>query len=271
MRIADELQADCPVFYVDNVAEYFGAVHPPKSRGVEINALPQLLPPFEKTWIEYARDRPGVPTHQMAARIIAERLPVAYAPIAWGLTIDTFERAPTLSNRIVQSRTSLLLFIDEAGQLLMAVDESAPNDPCSHLDWNVAEGCKRGQGIRLLAPILLAISFMHCKNVRHVEHATPKVHPNFLRSTGKKPRLKFYTLEIDPMREVLRREGNIEQVGLKQALHICRGHFKDYRQSGLFGKIKGIFWWDSTVRGTTERGVVVKDYLVKLEAPRTVH
>ena len=50
-------------------------------------------------------------------------------------------------------------------------------------------------------------------------------------------------------------------------LHICRGHFKDYRESGLFGKVKGIFWWDQYVRGDLENGAVVKDYNVKAPAP----
>lgn len=111
---------------------------------------------------------------------------------------------------------------------------------------------------------LLAISFMHCKNVHAIEHdlvdaVTPKRERHPTRNKG----LRYYTLEIDPMREVLRKEGRSDEVGLKQALHLCRGHFKDYRQSGLFGKIKGLFWWDAHARGTRDAGVVIKDYVVK--------
>jgi hypothetical protein len=33
--------------------------------------------------------------------------------------------------------------------------------------------------------------------------------------------------------------------GLPRALHIMRGHFKDYREGrGLFGKVHGMWWWD---------------------------
>ena len=115
----------------------------------------------------------------------------------------------------------------------------------------------------------LAVAFMHCKNVRHVEREPSGWEARAARKRGK-PFVKFYTLEIDPMKETLRREGNVETVGLAKALHICRGHFKDYRQSGLFGKIKGIFWWGPALRGSPEHGTVVKDYAVKAPT-ETVH
>ena len=75
--------------------------------------------------------------------------------------------------------------------------------------------------------------------------------------------MTFKTLEIEPMKRALKHEGQSETAGLKKALHICRGHFKDYSKHGLFGKYKGLYWWDSHVRGSTEEGVVVKDYAVK--------
>jgi hypothetical protein len=57
--------------------------------------------------------------------------------------------------------------------------------------------------------------------------------------------LKYHTIEIEPMKKVLRHEGRIETEGLKRALHICRGHFAHYPETepGLFGKgIQGDFW-----------------------------
>lgn len=44
--------------------------------------------------------------------------------------------------------------------------------------------------------------------------------------------------------------------------HIIRGHFKDYRQSGLFGQHHGVYWWDQAVRGKG-LGTVVKSYDVQ--------
>ena len=58
---------------------------------------------------------------------------------------------------------------------------------------------------------------------------------------------------------------NERGVGAKKALHICRGHFKDFRKSenGLFGKHKDLYWWESQVRGNAKEGVVFSDYEVK--------
>jgi hypothetical protein len=64
------------------------------------------------------------------------------------------------------------------------------------------------------------------------------------------------------MRKVIRRTAEEHKVEMHQALHICRGHFKDYRQHGLFGKLKAIFWWDQALRGSEGDGVIQKTYKV---------
>lgn len=122
-----------------------------------------------------------------------------------------------------------------------------------------------------LFPGLLAISFMHCKNVTATEHNPKDIrHKKPIRDSRghlkkKTPQTKYYTLDIEPMKKVLKSEGNIDEVGLQRALHICRGHFKDYSNGkGLFGKYKGLYWWDSTVRGTEEAGKIEKDYAIKI-------
>ncbi|HNB51654.1 MAG TPA: hypothetical protein PK530_06910, partial [Anaerolineales bacterium] len=109
-------------------------------------------------------------------------------------------------------------------------------------------------------PGLLAISFLHCKNVEIVSKGGPK-------SPSKKrvrtPQTKHYTLHIEPMKKVLRSEGRIETTGIRQALHICRGHFKDYSKGkGLFGQHQGLYWWESHVRGSEKEGKIEKSYAV---------
>lgn len=111
----------------------------------------------------------------------------------------------------------------------------------------------------------LGISFMHCKNVKQVE---AKEDPGErFRKQYKVPKFTYRTLCIDPMKEVLRREGQSETTGLKRALHICRGHFSTYSdEKPLFGKYAGTFWVSDHVRGKKEHGEVVKDYEVKSPA-----
>lgn len=122
---------------------------------------------------------------------------------------------------------------------------------------------------QVASPCLLALSFMNCKNTK-IKEVDPnlKLKPSVRRHMEKKQRppiKKYYVLDIEPMKKVLKNEGLIEKNGLRKALHICRGHFKDYRNgNGLFGKFKGLYWWDSNIRGDSEYGEVVKDYNVKL-------
>lgn len=124
------------------------------------------------------------------------------------------------------------------------------------------------QALTNMFPAALALSFLHCKNVRvgeKVDERKPADRARDLRAGI--PEVKFKTLEIEPMRKVLASEGGIAENGLKKALHICRGHFSHYSEERpLFGKYSGQFWIPAHVRGTTESGQVIKDY--KVNAPR---
>lgn len=113
-----------------------------------------------------------------------------------------------------------------------------------------------------LLPVAFAISLIHCKNTALVDRVVPEKIQKARRRRGKDPKVVYKTLEISPMKQILRTEGRSAEVGLQKALHICRGHFKDYREKGLFGSEshKGIYWWDMHIRGVPEAGVVIKDY-----------
>ena len=91
----------------------------------------------------------------------------------------------------------------------------------------------------------LAISFCHCKNVDLVrEPVAPKVKAKRDRVHSWSPE-SWHTLRIEPIRTQLNAAGAREPGGLKRALHIMRGHFKDYREGrGLFGKTHGLWWWN---------------------------
>jgi hypothetical protein len=115
---------------------------------------------------------------------------------------------------------------------------------------------------RTIHPFLFAISLMHCKNVSSEEVVPPEALNRARQRRGRREFLRYHTLRIAPMTRALETEGNAAGSGIRQALHLCRGHFKDYRKSGLFGRHKGLFWWDDYARGSIEEGVVAKDYVV---------
>jgi hypothetical protein len=124
---------------------------------------------------------------------------------------------------------------------------------------------------KFLHTALLAISFMHCKNVVLSQQVPPRIEP-----TQKQKRWKmlppqpvtYHVLDIEPMKQVLRTEGQSEKTGIQRSLHICRGHFAHYdEEHKLFGKYAGTFWKPQHVRGTSKVGIAVKDYRIKSVNP----
>lgn len=114
---------------------------------------------------------------------------------------------------------------------------------------------------------LLGFSLSNCSNVDRDENALPRATRRRL-ERGPAPeeaRVTYRTLHINPMteqgRRAARRRGESGEADTR--LHICRGHFKDYRKKGLFGKYRGIYWWESHLRGSEKHGRVHKDYAVE--------
>lgn len=116
-------------------------------------------------------------------------------------------------------------------------------------------------------PVLLANAFAHCKNVKISEMPPEPQRP--LKNSQKRrgvqqvPHYSYHVLDIEPMKEVLRTEGQSEKTGLTRALHICRGHFATYTdEKPLFGRVTGTFWKPMHVRGSIKAGIAAKDYNV---------
>lgn len=160
-----------------------------------------------------------------------------------------------------------ILFLDKMGVL---IDARNPDGTIQSM-WMTAkmERAEAERSALALFPFALAISLMHCKNVELVRKPqNPKLAKAY-RRRHKEPLLTYHVLDIEPMKRVLRDEGDAEHSGLRHALHICRGHFKDYRQRGLFGRHKGMFWFESHLRGSAEVGTAVKDYRVRQAGGRS--
>jgi hypothetical protein len=115
---------------------------------------------------------------------------------------------------------------------------------------------------------MLTFCFMNCKNVS-LDTVERERDLNRAREKNRlQPFIRYHIINIEPMKQVLRTEGNIEANGLKRALHICCGHFARYvpERGGPFGrKIEEpvMIWHPSHVRGSAKQGVVFSDYNVK--------
>jgi hypothetical protein len=172
-------------------------------------------------------------------------------------------------------KTSYLMFVErEKGRVIspiefmVNVDKNGIIIGAARVGYDPNKVNKNGLGMLtsiIVLPMLFSNCFLHCKNVELVDNHPPeKSNRKHIKRYGV-PMTKYYTLHIEPMKQILKTEGNSEENGLQKALHICRGHFKDYREGkGLFGRHKEIYWWDNQVRGTLDRGRIKKDYKLKI-------
>lgn len=279
-----------PVFSIENVAEYYANGTDKEDWDVRTD-FPNLAPPFEYYWTEFKApvlwrtpDKVsenhmahsvsfGTLWHSMDLQASNDRLSrfgeEEIKAINWSLKKYNNVRWVVMGSRFTEGPGGIyppiyvvVLSVDADG-VGIGNDLLISGDPGYWATMRAENPDAIGVLISGFHPDYLAMSFMHCKNVAHRLNQPEKKLQKRRNREGKKPLVKFYTLEIEPFKRAASDAGISESVGARQALHICRGHFKDYRQSGLFGKVKGIFWWDSTVRGSSKQGVVVKDYAVK--------
>lgn len=281
-------QSDVIVF--DNVNDFYWAHLPEHKVGPLAISFPNLAPPFANFFLETRKpEYVGLPNTK-------EAWPTS-EPRAWGILCwyqDLTKAEPPIykpedeiwARRLMSLSPrprwliELTLYLehskgDPVGPYLMCRfpidDDGTPTDDQSLFMNNLVGGSRlsakdqRRQVDELflyVAPALLAISFLHCKNIEISVNEPPiPLSRKHAKHYGR-PLIRYHVLNIRPMRTVLRKEGNIETEGLEKALHICRGHFKDYRKDGLFGKYKGIYWWSDQVRGHPRRGLVLKDYKI---------
>jgi hypothetical protein len=265
------------VVVADNVTKYFFEVSPQEEWGGSED-FPNLAPPFRRMFIE-TRKPEFIYSDECGKTDFSER-GIAKDILGWGTLVlsDELDEAVWESegrwrsfyylifrfrNFIGVHSTAYVYYIDKSGRLM-----EEPGLGVRWGIWDVLAGSpsdvpqKVVNAANWIYPFLLTVSFMNCRNVT-MQEERPLSRPE-RRNLQRKgvPLLEYHVLEIEPMKEVLRTEGGSESAGLAKALHICRGHFKDYTESGLFGKYHGVYWWHDSVRGDSRRGAVGKTYEV---------
>jgi len=140
-----------------------------------------------------------------------------------------------------------------------------PEDRAKIADMDVPNDTLQAAFQRHTAISLAAIQFMHCKNVEVVDNPPKAKLVRRAKERGEKPPVSYKTLVIHPLRKVSA-TGTAEAATpatptAVRALHICRGHFKDYRSGAGLGRghAHGLWWWPAMVRGSAEAGRGVQD------------
>ena len=268
-----------PVILIDNVASYMLTGTDQEYWDLEKH-FPNMSPPFSACWFEYKMptkvhskergdtDLSNVIPHGRCGLLMFApgRDEVTLAPdsddelpesVKWVLTFEMFLDLGERNCTAQGPHGTWFVFIDAEGQIV--------NTPLFQ-GFHEPEQTQVVQDMMtFIHPALLAISFMHCKNVT-LEHneVPPKLAKKYERNHGVKP-TAYKTLVIEPLKEILRREGRSGEVGLQKAMHICRGHFKDYRQgAGLFGKYHQLVWHPSVVRGSKKGEVPPREIEVRV-------
>ncbi len=157
---------------------------------------------------------------------------------------------------VLRARTAELDAAIDAGQKIQAVAAMGAFDD----QWV----------IRALTPAFQTVAFLHCKNVALDETVpSPKVQAN-RRRRGRKPLLRHHVLRLTVPRK--QHESNGGDGDQTRALHIVAGHFAHYgaccqnHEPGgrLFGRLEGVYWVPSHVRGDPDRGTVLTDFDLRL-------
>lgn len=286
------------VFLIDNVARYY---YEERCQTWDMTKdFPNLVPPFDRLWLEY-RHVPKVletedGTEATAGRYVMRDNDANVGSTGILLVNHDFEKFPELrqdadEGKLIFSRDLITPEIRWTVCAQLFVEKPGPQAKTQALITTVYFGLRHDGsvawftptrfvrelfdetvqkrnvgGVLMMIPAFLAVSFMHCRNVVSTDVRPARVMQSlFTAKSGGKPMVDYKTLKIEPMKKVLRHEGRSESTGIVHALHICRGHFKDFREGKGLGRghAHGLYWWGDQVRGSAERGVVEKTYDVQ--------
>lgn len=276
-RLSDLVSdAALPVLLIDNVADYFYSVTEQEYWSLDKD-FPNIAPPFPMFWTEFKMARvihsetgdvdvsrwlpQGGRVGQLftaidpAAAKWTGDLPEGTRWIYWCEMWVDYKREGCTADG---PHGGTFLCVDAEGRALgRPWMQSFAEDEDEHIMKTI---------MAWYNPSFLAISFLHCKNVAIVDHAVdaPLAKKWASKHGGLRP-TPYKTLVIEPLKAILRTEGRAHEHGLAKAMHICRGHFRDYREGrGLFGKYHQLVWTPSVVRGTKGKAAAPREIEVKM-------
>lgn len=267
------LNPDLPVLLIDNVADYY---YGSDQEFWDLKKdFPNLAPPFPAFWCESKIPR------QIQSRVCGTTNMSAIVPHGRiGVLVCSVDPA-SVEGEIPKGTKWVLvcqLFIDYGerdvtvtgphGNMFLCIDaEGAVTDnPLFEPFATGADDKIIMHYFTFLHPAFLAMSFLHCKNVTIVDNVVDRpLAKKYHARTGVRPCV-YKTLVIEPLKQILRHEGGTHKHGnIQKALHICRGHFRDYREGrGLFGKYHQLVWMPSILRGTKGKEAPPREIEVKV-------
>ena len=273
---SDALQQS-PIILADNVTDYLFGVQAQHSNAKwDLLDLPVLVPPFRGLFVETQSPRQfdnpdmsgwGALFLRQDEVDAIENSEIPAEAVKW-----TVEMALVYDNKgLLRTYPAVWCFyLDDSGRLLHDENGEILYETATLVEPDLAgtvDGNERWEAVKesvmtLVLPFFYTFAFCHCRNVElHQQEVSRQVR----RQAERKglPILDYRVLEIEPMKRVLRTEGGIENVGPREALKICRGHFKTYTADApLFGQHVGTWWWEGQLRTSLRTGLGKEDYRV---------
>jgi hypothetical protein len=269
-----------PVIAADDVALYLNSI---QKHGMEVSDLvASMAPPFDQFFIEF------------------QRVPNRFGLYAWGAhftatsnkeEIERFLHRRLLDKELPRWVFKILVYMERqkgkpfgpVAAFLCGLAEDGTwfkvRDGRPYwVGWmvemspEVSKEATQSWGDQvapLLFPALMAISFMHCKNVA-LKAVVPseKLSRSYRKRHGR-PLVSYGELRIDPIRKVLEQQRQGVGGSLRKALHLCSGHFKTFTADApLMGHATGTYFWAPRIRGAESAGVSLKDY--RVQAPSKI-
>jgi predicted DNA-binding protein len=215
----------------------------------------ELKPPYPFTWIDFQDSSGAGP--EKAGVLISECRNENGLPLIEILPFSGFSEAwvpPAISALVNLTDTSIVDYSPTSSCFFDMFDEAARE---GELYYTMMQHmCMANCFLRLI----------NCKNIE-AEIIEPPTKLNKSRQRkGKKPFLSYKVLTINAPGQG--RAGSVPiGTGTTPRVHLCRGHFKTYTDDKpLLGKHTGTYWWQPLVRGDKKKGVVMKDYKIRIEA-----
>jgi hypothetical protein len=246
----------------DEVFHYCQKFH----SGTEIlNEAVTLAPPFRSIWLEGRTGKApkefqfgilclAAERDEVDESLVPERLRKAFPFWRWALDllfiVDT--------GSFISTPMDCTVALDYDGRLFKRDDSGMSIVWATHEE--ISPDVRMAFFNHGVFPLLLAIGFMHCSNVTHEPMVfSRKKEREFQRSYGR-PFLAYKTIRVVPFKPV--HVPLAGDTGEERPWHMVRGHFADYRERGLFGRHKGIYWIPEHGRGNRHIGEIRHDYEV---------
>jgi len=106
-------------------------------------------------------------------------------------------------------------------------------------------------------------TLMNCKNVKLLLTKQSRKERRWIKHHYDKPAITYRTLVLDPSKGPKKRPDDQDIPLWENRMHLVRGHMRDFRRKGLFGKYFGMYYCPSHLRGNPDKGAIKSNYEVQ--------